>query len=79
MVNMALGERELYRSGRRAYPLVKSLPTVSKCSVSIQQPNRPTSVRLQPQDEPIENWQHENGRLTFEVPGFAVHQIVVFD
>jgi Beta-galactosidase trimerisation domain len=79
LVNMAPGERELYRSGKRAYPFIKSLPQVPSCSVSIRLPQQPTSVRLQPRDEAIENWQYEDGRLTVEVPGFAVHQIVVIE
>jgi glycosyl hydrolase family 42 (putative beta-galactosidase) len=79
LVNMATGERELYRSGKRAYPFIKSLPQVPSCSVSIRLPQRPTSVRLQPRDEAIEKWQYEDGRLTVEVPGFAVHQIVVIE
>ena len=79
LVNMASGERELHRSGKRAYPLIKSLPPVPRCSISVLLHDRPASVRLQPQDEPIETWQYEEGRLTIEVPGFAVHQIVVID
>ena len=79
LVNMATGKRELHRSGGRAYPLIKSLPPVSDCEVSIKLSQRPTSVRLQPQDEAIENWQYEDDRLTVEVPGFAVHQIVVIE
>ncbi len=79
LVNMAPGEREVHRSGTRSYPSIKSLPPVKKCRISIRQSDRPTSVRLQPQDEPIEGWHYEAGRLTVEVPTFNVHQIVVIE
>jgi hypothetical protein len=79
LVNMAPGEREVYRSGTRSYPLIKSLPSIQPCRVSTKRAERPRSVRLQPQDQPIENWQYEAGRLTIEVPSFDVHQMVVIE
>lgn len=79
LVNMAPGERELHRSGNRAYPLIKALPPAPACRVSLRLPDRPTDVRLQPQGAAIEDWQYAAGRLTFEVPGFAVHQMVVIE
>ena len=79
LVNMAPGERELHRSGKRAYPLIKSLPPVPECSVSVRLPGRPKCVKLQPQDELLESWEYEGGRVTIEVPGFGVHQMVVIE
>jgi hypothetical protein len=79
LVNMARGERELYRSGKRAYPLIKSLPPVPECSILVKLPDRPISVQLQPQGKPVEHWQYQNGQLSVEVPGFAVHQMVVIE
>jgi hypothetical protein len=69
----------LYRSGKRAYPLIKSLPPVPECSILVKLPDRPISVQLQPQGKPVEHWQYQNGQLSVEVPGFAVHQMVVIE
>ena len=79
LVNMASGEREMHGSGTRSYPLIKSLPPVSRSRVSLKLPDRPTEVRLQPQDVMIEDWEYVAGRLSFEVPGFAVHQMAVIE
>ncbi len=77
LVNMAPGEREVLRSDRRAYPLIRSLPPVPPCRVSVRLADPPNSVRLQPQDKPIDDWRYQDGRLTIDVPQFAVHQILV--
>ena len=79
LVNMAPGERKLYRSGDRSYPMIASLPPAPKCRVALRQQARPTSIRLQPQDVPVDNWDYEDGRVTIEVPTFAVHQIVAVE
>ena len=52
LVNMASGERKVYRSGTSSYPFLKSLPRVRECRVSIRRSERPASVRFQPEDMP---------------------------
>lgn len=79
LVNMARGERELFRSGNRAYPLIRSLPPAPPCRITLREAVPPASVRLEPQGQPIEGWNYEAGRLTINVPEFDVHQIVVVE
>jgi hypothetical protein len=79
LVNMASGEREVYRSGTTSYPFIKSLPRVPECRVSIRRSERPASVRFQPEDKPVEGWDYRSERLTFVVPAFDVHQMVVIE
>ena len=79
LVNMAPGERGVYRSGTRSYPFIKSLPRVRECRVSIRRSERPASVRFQPEDKPVDEWDYQAERLTFVVPPFDVHQMVVIE
>jgi hypothetical protein len=79
LVNMAPGERHVYRAGTRSYPLIKSLPRVRECRVSIRRSERPASVRLQPEDQPVDDWDYQAERLTFVVPPFDIHQMVVIE
>jgi hypothetical protein len=34
---------------------------------------------LQPQNQELKNWQFKNGRLEADVPGFAIHQMLVVE
>ncbi|NLY00815.1 MAG: hypothetical protein GXY83_32385 [Rhodopirellula sp.] len=79
LVNMAPGEREILRADRRNYPLIHSLPPVPPCRVSVRLTERPSGVRLEPEGKPVEDCRHEDGRLTVDVPGFAVHRMVVIE
>jgi hypothetical protein len=79
LVNMAPGERNVYRAGTRSYPVINALPRVPACRVSIRRKVRPSSVRLQPEDLPVEPWDYRTERLTFVVPAFDVHQMVVIE
>lgn len=79
LVNMAPGEREILRADRRNYPLIHSLPPVPPCRVSVRLTERPSGVRFEPEGKPVEDWRHENGRLTIDVPGFTVHRMVMIE
>ncbi len=77
LVNMASGEREVVKSGKRQYVRIHSLPTVPPCHVTIRAAQKPTHVTLQPQDIPLADWSYEDGRVQATVPEFNVHQMVV--
>jgi hypothetical protein len=79
LVNMAPGERAVHRSGTRSYALIKSLPRVRECRVSIRRSERPASLRFQPEDKSVDGWDYEAGRVTFVVPPFDIHQMVVIE
>lgn len=48
------------------------------CRVSVALPSRPADVTLEPQGHPLEGWTFGNGRCEVNVPGFVIHQVVVF-
>lgn len=77
-VNIAAGTR--YRDPA-ANPFValriEELPPVSPCRVSVLVDSEPQSIQLQPEGKVITNWKWENGRVSFEVPGFDIHQMAV--
>lgn len=80
LVNMAHGERKEGpgRGGQRSVS-IESLPDVPAGKVTIECIERPVKVTLQPGDVPIENWEHENGRLTVQTPAFDTHRMVVVE
>lgn len=79
LVNLARGERKVIRTERRSYTRVARLPPAPACEVSVRLPVRPTRVRLEPQGTDLAAWAYTNGRVSVNVPAFAVHQIVVFE
>jgi hypothetical protein len=79
LVNMAEGEREVVKSGRRRYTTIHHLPAAGPCQVSIRTSRQPSRVTLQPQAMPLANWDYDAGRVQATVPQFQVHQMVVLD
>ena len=79
LVNMAQGDREVVKVGRRAYVSINSLPPVPQCHVSIRTPSKPKAVTLQPQGTALTGWIYQDGRVEVTVPQFDVHQMVVFE
>ena len=79
LVNMAPGEREVVKAGRRRYVSVRSLPEVPPCRVSVRAEQKPVRVVLQPQGTPLTSWRYENGRVEATVPGLVVHQMLVLE
>ena len=76
---MAAGERKAATVGERRYVKITSLPLAGECKVSVRLANRPTRVTLQPQDQPLENWEYADGRLEVGVPSFRGHQMIVLE
>jgi hypothetical protein len=77
LVNMASGERQVVKSGRRQYVRIRSLPSVPPCQVSIRAAQKPAQVTLQPQGISLADWSYEDGRVQANIPEFTVHQMVV--
>ncbi len=77
LVNHAEGERELLRITWHKYYKITNIPPVPATHISVKLPVKPASVKLQPQNQEIQNWQFKDGRLEADVPGFAIHQMVV--
>ena len=79
LVNMAPGERQVFRGGRRTYVKISALPPVPECVVRVRVEQRPESVELQPQGEVSNRWTYRDGVVSVRVPSFQIHQIVVID
>jgi hypothetical protein len=79
LVNLARGDREVVAFGKRQYVTIGALPKVPLCRVSIQSPQRPTRITLQPQGTPLADWHYNADRVEAAVPEFAVHQMVVLE
>jgi hypothetical protein len=77
LVNMAPGQGEATKAGRRALVTISTIPPVPACHVSVRLPAKPAAVKLQPQNVALANWSFANGRLEADIPGFAIHQMVV--
>lgn len=77
LVNMAAGDRQTIKSGTRQYVTIRSLPKTPPCPISVRSDRKPTRIMLQPQDEPLSDWQYAHGRIEATVPEFDVHQMVV--
>lgn len=78
LVNIAPGKRQRDPKVQPFLNLeIKELPPAPPCRVTLRVPQRPGSVTLQPQGEPLANWTWDDGRLDLAVPGFDVHQLVV--
>lgn len=77
LVNRAPGDRSIFTSGRLKETRITNIPPVPVCRISVQLPAQPTAVHLEPGSIPLTDWTFENGRLQAEVPGFAIHQMVV--
>lgn len=79
LVNRAPGEREMmHREGRAELSRkIIGLPPVPACRVTLRHDRRPRSVTLQPEGTALKGWKYADGRLTFSVPSFPVHQMVV--
>ncbi len=78
LINVGKGIR---RRDPKSNPFVSlridELPPAPSCRVSVALDREPKWVRLQPQDKPLAHWDWKNGRVTFEVPTFDIHQMVV--
>lgn len=72
----AEGQRE-YFPGTYPHWRIWNIPSAPVCRVQLRLPERPSEVRLQPQNTVLDGWQYENGCLRLEIPGFAIHQLVV--
>lgn len=79
MVNHAEGERELIKITWHKYYKITNIPPVPASHVSVKLAEKPKSVKLQPQNREVKNWQYKNGRLEVDVPGFAIHQMLVVE
>ncbi len=79
LVNHAEGERELIKTTWHKYYKISNIPPVETTHVSIRLPARPASVKLQPQNQVLQGWEYSRGRLEADVPGFAIHQMVVVE
>jgi hypothetical protein len=77
LVNLAHGQREIDKVGRRSYVRITDIPPAPKCHVSVRLPAKPFSVNLEPSGAPVEGWRFEDGRLEVDVPPFEIHQMVV--
>jgi len=78
LINVAKGTRSRDPKSNPFVSLrIDELPAAPGCRVSVSLNRQPHSVRLQPQNRPVAHWQWENGRVTFEVPNFEIHQMVV--
>jgi hypothetical protein len=78
LINVAKGTRSRDPKSNPFVSLrIDELPAAPGCRVSVSLNRQPHSVRLQPQNRPVAHWQWENGRVTFEVPSFEIHQMVV--
>jgi len=78
LVNIAPGQRERDAQALAFVNLhITELPPTPACRVSLQCAQRPQSVTLQPQAQPLPDWTWRDGRLEFTVPTFATHQMVV--
>ena len=76
LVNMAPGDRQSFKVGTRGYTMITGLPPVPRSHVSARLPARPKAVWLEPQHQKLPDWKYDRGRLTVELPEFAVHQVV---
>jgi hypothetical protein len=79
LVNMAPGDRDVFKAGRRAYVRINSLPPVPACQVSVRTEWKPRAVYLHPQGTELAQWRYDGGRVEVTVPPFEVHQMVVFE
>lgn len=79
LVNHAEGDRELIKITWHRYYYVTNIPPVRLTTFSLKLGAKPTSVKLQPQNQQITNWHYNNGILEVEVPGFDIHQMVVVE
>ncbi len=79
LVNHAEGDRELIKTTWHKYYYITNIPPVQATHISVQLPAKPAKVTLQPQNQALPNWQFKEGRLEADVPGFAIHQMVVVE
>ena len=79
LVNMDVGEREVFEASGRRYVKITSLGSVPECRVSVRMSKRPTRVVFEPQGKTLEKWEYADGRVEFNVPSFLVHQMVVLE
>lgn len=79
MINHARGERELIKITWHKYYKISDIPPSPATHVSMKIAAKPTSVKLQPQNEELKNWQYKNGRLEADIPGFDIHQMLVVE
>ena len=79
LVNTGRGERKVLSTSQRRYTRITRLPVAPACRVTVRLPARPARVHLEPQGTEVKDWQFADGRVTVEVPTFAVHQMVVFE
>lgn len=79
LVNHAEGDRELIKTLWFKYYYVTNIPPVPETSFTLKLATKPVSVKLQPQNQEIKNWQYQNGHLEVMVPSFAIHQMVVVE
>jgi len=77
LVNMAPGRRRIIATDSRRYPLIRDIPPVPPCRISLRLATRPSAVELQPRGVALDGWKYEQGRLEADVPGFEIHQMVV--
>jgi hypothetical protein len=79
LINMARGDREVFKSGRRSYVNIRDLPSVPPCQVSIASHKKPMRVSLQPQNKQVPDWQYNAGRVQATLPKFKIHQMLVLE
>ena len=77
LVNLAKGERQSGKMGRRTLTRITHIPEAPPCHISVRLSTEPLQVLLQPQDIRLEPWRFENGRLEADIPPFKLHQMVV--
>lgn len=78
LVNRAPGKRERVSDNAINKTRITDIAPVAPCRVTVRVPARPARVMLEPQGTALAGWNYENNRITVDLPGFAIHQMVVF-
>lgn len=60
----------------RTEAVIESIPPVGELRVTIRQPARPASVRLEPSGQ-APAFEYRDGKVTVTVPGVAIHEAIV--
>ncbi len=71
LVNKAQGSEE----GRQFTRVVRDIPAAGPCKLELKAKRRPASVTLEPGGRKA-TWEYKNGRVSIDVPGFAIYEIV---
>jgi hypothetical protein len=61
------------------YVKISELPSVASHEVLIQLPEKPERIILQPGNTILNEWNYNSGKLSVQIPGFDIHQMIIIE